>query len=113
MSRCITLIARLFDSVAPDVKMISLGSAPIRRATCAEQQEVVGDDDHAGPKQQPDSTAADLASHGQRSEADVSSPQVPMCCPALIPGLVLSQLPPQTPSHTSGCVSVGSQTGLS
>ena len=27
-------MAKLFDSVAPDVKIISLGSAPIKSATC-------------------------------------------------------------------------------
>lgn len=31
---CLTLIAMLFDSVAPLVKTISRGSAPIRDATC-------------------------------------------------------------------------------
>lgn len=30
----VTLMAMLLDSVAPLVKMISLGSAPIRSATC-------------------------------------------------------------------------------
>lgn len=30
----LTLMAMLLDSVAPLVKMISLGSAPIRSATC-------------------------------------------------------------------------------
>ena len=34
-----TLMARLLDSVAPDVKMISFGSAPIRSATWQHKHE--------------------------------------------------------------------------
>ena len=34
-----TLIAMLLDSVAPLVKMISLGSAPIRSATCCSDRQ--------------------------------------------------------------------------
>ncbi len=34
-ARAAPLIARLFDSVAPDVNTISLASAPIARATCS------------------------------------------------------------------------------
>lgn len=38
-SGSLTLIAMLLDSVAPLVKMISRGSAPIRDATAASQDE--------------------------------------------------------------------------
>ena len=41
------LIARLFDSVAPDVKTISLGSAPIAPATCCRARST------ASPASQP------------------------------------------------------------
>ena len=34
----LTLMAMLLDSVAPLVKMISLGSAPIRSATCCSEK---------------------------------------------------------------------------
>ena len=36
-SRAVPVIARLFDSVAPDVKMMSSGAAPISEATCARE----------------------------------------------------------------------------
>lgn len=36
-----TLMAMLLDSVAPLVKMISLGSAPIRSATCCSERKTI------------------------------------------------------------------------